>query len=178
MKNWWEKQNVTYRNPIWISFSEIQLLYKISLSCNKKVGLPSSDIRGILKQRQPTRGGRAETDQKDLGGRQWRKGWGKDPLLSPGHLPFWLLPLRLHFFFILDFGTLWHLKNEMVGELQRESLLETSLRGRHRDILPGEDMFQEFLSTSPGSQFSRILLNWEDKWKEKSITLVKNAHLR
>jgi hypothetical protein len=46
---------------------------------------------------------------------------------------------------------------KLVGELQEENMLECSVRSLHKDILPGKDMFQEFLSTSPGSQFSRIL---------------------
>lgn len=48
------------------------------------------------------------------------------------------------------------------------------LKKASQSILPGEDMFQEFLSTSPESQFSRILWNWE--WREKLGTSVKTTH--
>ena len=56
---------------------------------------------------------------------------------------------------------LWH--SLMSGKLdsgregQGENMLASSFRRLHTDGLPGEDMFPEFLSVSPGSQFSRIL---------------------
>lgn len=105
MKNWWEKQNVTYRNPIGISFSEMQLLYKISLSYNRKGGLWSSDVRGVLKQTRPTRGGRAEPGSEGLGREAVEKGVRERPPFQPWPSSILVATIKTTFFF--NFRS-WH----------------------------------------------------------------------